>query len=318
MHRRILVAVVLLALVWGGALPAAGQESTPAAEAGGSGVTIQPLATAALDDLPPAPAFLGLARYTFAPGSATPPGADPGPILIYVESGEFAATIEGPATLTRAADAGGAEASPASAGGEAVLQAGDAVAIPAGTSSSFRNDSDSDASLLAVLVLPEAPFTSAATPIAETTPVAEAITADVTIEILSGGTLQTIPAPPAILFLARQTIAPGGGFPPEESLGPVLAYVEAGRVSYTVESGASAIRRGRREGTPETGQQQWLAMTPGTDTTLGAGDALIEEAGTVSGAQNTDDSPHVHLIVLLGSEEAFAGMGEPAAATPAA
>jgi quercetin dioxygenase-like cupin family protein len=303
------MAVVLLALLVGGAVPVVAQESTPAAGAGGSGTTVEPLATAALDDLPPAPAFLGLVRFTFPAGAATPPGADPGPILIYVESGTLTGTIEGPATVTRAADAEAepdAAATPAGAR-EEEFQSGDSVAIPAETSSSFRNDGQDEATLLAVLVLPQDPFGS----------VGQLDLNGVGVEVLVGGVLDSIPSPPAVLFLARQTIDAGGGFAPEESLGPVLAYVESGRVTYTVESGESYIIRGRRDATPEAGQPV-LAVAPGSETVLGAEDALVEEAGTVSGAQNTDDSPHVHLIVLLGSEEAFAGLGAPAEATPAA
>ena len=61
------------------------------------------MASGQLTDLPQAPAFIAIYRFTDAPGSVfTAPATDPGIALILVESGEATWRLEAPATINRA------------------------------------------------------------------------------------------------------------------------------------------------------------------------------------------------------------------------
>src|SRR4051794_5102167 len=66
------------------------------------GVTRQPLATGRLDELPPAPALVGLARVTYDPGAVEQIGIGQYGDLVYVESGELTIRTDGIATVARA------------------------------------------------------------------------------------------------------------------------------------------------------------------------------------------------------------------------
>ena len=302
MRRYLLpILAVLLLLLTGGRVSA--QEATPVGGAGSveDGESLL-LAEAQLSDLP-SPAFIGLVRFTFPAGSATPEGADPGAVVASIESGNLTATIDGLATITRHADPGTPPA--AAAGQDLVLQQGDAVTIPAGTSSSFRNEGQEVATALVVMVFPEDPFG----------PFAQTSLDGVDAELLAGGMVEMVPSP-AIILLSRERFAPGESLPPAESLGPVLGAIEAGSLTYVVESGESTITRGGRMGTPTTGERTAEAATPGSESVLEPGDGFIEEGGTVSGARNDGDDPAELLVVLVWPPEAFAPQDAPGMATP--
>ena len=95
-----------LALVLGLAIASAGA----AAQVGpGDGAPVEPepgwsedpLVLARFDGLPPAPAFVGIARLTFPPGASATGGGLAGPRLILVESGAVVVEVEEPATVVR-------------------------------------------------------------------------------------------------------------------------------------------------------------------------------------------------------------------------
>jgi hypothetical protein len=277
------------------------QDATPGADAGSGSGELQTLAEAQVSDLP-APAFLGLVRFTFPAGSATPEGADPGLVVVSVESGSLTATIDGPAAVQ---DAEGMSATPAN-GQDLVLQVGDTVTVPAGTSSSFRNDGPDVATALAVMVFPEDPFG----------PFAAASLNGVDVELLVGGMVEQVPSP-AVVLLSREQFAPGDSLPPAASTGPVLGFVEAGRLTYVVERGESRITPGVGTGTPTTDERSAEAATPGSESALDVGAGFVEEGGTVSGARNDGDAAAEVLIVLVWLPEALGPpSGQDEAATP--
>ena len=79
---RLFALAVVLATLIGGTAPVLAQDATPIAgdsDAAADAFTV--LAEAAVPDLPPDASFVGLVRLTFAPGSASPVGPDPGPDL---------------------------------------------------------------------------------------------------------------------------------------------------------------------------------------------------------------------------------------------
>lgn len=110
----------------------------------------------------------------------------------------------------------------------------------------------------------------------------------------------------AAIILARQRFAPGGGFDPTASPGPVLGSVESGRLTYAVDAGDSRIFRGAglEERLPEP-------VLPGSETTLEPGDAFAEEAGTVSGGRPAE-GPTL-LLVFVAPPDVLAPAATPVA-----
>ena len=161
-----LLAVLLVGAVvgarWSGAL--AQQGTPPAEEFAPEGVTFEPLAFGVAEELPAAPAGLGLFRVTFDPGAGIPIDADdPSVGLLYVESGALTVRVEAPLAVLRGAAvatamAGGFEEEPSleevAAGTEVTLEAGDSTLIPANVAGEIRNDGDAPAVALAALVEP--------------------------------------------------------------------------------------------------------------------------------------------------------------------
>jgi hypothetical protein len=86
-------------------------------------------------------------------------------------------------------------------GEDITLQSGDAVAIPAGTSSSFRNDGQEVATALVVMIFSGDPFG----------PFARTSLDGVDVELLTGGMVETVPSS-AVVLLSRESFAPGDSF----------------------------------------------------------------------------------------------------------
>ena len=293
-----IVAGLMLVLTSGGV---AAQEATPVTSGDGDSVEgseFQTLAQTRMSGLPEAPLFVGLVRFTFPAGAATPAGADPGAVLAYVESGSLVASIDGAATITPGTD--GAPTPIAEPNIE--LQPGDAVVIPAGTSSSFRNEARQEATAVIVMLFPEDPFGSFAR-----------VSLDgVRGQLLAGGMVSAIPSPAGVV-LVRQTYAPGAVLEPTESLGPVLGVLERGRLTYLVETGESLVTRAGVDGKTADERQMAEEISAPAEIELVSGDAFVEETGTVSGARNDGNAPAELLAVFVWPPETIAPAASPVA-----
>ena len=121
------------------------------------------LAGAILAEPPAAPVYLGLLRFTTAPGSVFIGAAeDPSVGLIFVESGVVTFRLEGPVTITRAS---GAEE--VAAGAEFTLEAGEFFVWPPYMEGEVRNDGQEPAVTLLANLAPE----EAAGPLIAGTPI---------------------------------------------------------------------------------------------------------------------------------------------------
>jgi quercetin dioxygenase-like cupin family protein len=187
-------------------------------------------------------------------------------------------------------------------GGEMTLHPGDSVFVPAGTSTSFRNAGQSEASLLAVMIFPDDPFGS----------FAQTSIDDVAVELLAGGMVDSLPSR-ATISLLQATFAPGTALPPSPAEGPGLGVLTAGNLTYTVSAGESAISHGARS--VGRGRPAAEPAALNVDIPLTSGDAFIEETGSVSGVGNTGDADAALLVVFLAPLEPVSGMSTPAAAT---
>ena len=105
------------------------------------------------------------------------------------------------------------------------------------------------------------------------------------------------------LSLVRYTIAAGAELAPHVHPGIQMAFIEAGTLSYTVESGTAVVRR-------STGAEE--EVTGPASTTIEAGASVVELGDMVHFGANETDAPIVILATLL--TEDGAGLSVPVAA----
>ncbi len=157
-----LAALLVSATRW---VPAAAQETTPAAVTGPTGITTQPMGAGQPAAAPGLE--LTLRRLTIAPGGGIPAHSHPGALVIFVEAGTWGYTaLGGTALLTRAGATGTPTAGAAPAPGEQ-LPIGEEVILTAGDwlfvedpQDDVRNAGDDDVVLLiAGLTRAGEPFT---------------------------------------------------------------------------------------------------------------------------------------------------------------
>ncbi|MGH2615907.1 MAG: hypothetical protein ACRDJC_11750 [Thermomicrobiales bacterium] len=288
----------------------AAQEASPVAEeeALPEGVSLEFLVQAVAEELPAAPAQVGLYRITIDPGASDEFEPAPGVELVLLEAGALVLRFEGTATVIRA----GATGTPV-AQGEVTLGAGDAFLNPGDIGFAVRNDGAESAQVLGVGVFPagedEAP--------AEGTPAADAemdMAEGITYQPLAYGVATELPAQPAVLGLVRLTLDPGASAPPEEPHpGPELVVVESGSGAVTFTSGEAYVFRGLGMATPGAEPAGELAAI-GKEITFEAGDAFFAQTGSVEEARNLGDEPAVVLVGFLaptGHEEAEHGTPMP-------
>lgn len=160
----VVCALLLVGTVVGSRLtdPAMAQDATPAAPQ----PAFDPLAFAAVGELPPSPGVVGLLRLTFPPGAVLPlEEGDPSLALVYVESGILTVRINVPVTVSRAPDQGTPESTQQviAAGAEFMAGPGDSFVSPAVIAGEARNDGMEPAVVLAAIVEPD-PSAESATP----------------------------------------------------------------------------------------------------------------------------------------------------------
>jgi quercetin dioxygenase-like cupin family protein len=153
------------------------QDATPSADAMMmEGITFEPVSLALGMEVPN-PVDFFIARITIDPGVVLPSDEnDPSVGVLVVESGTFTVQIDGPVTVTRAANMGDALAAADASGdystvvetlvaGETVtLGAGDVAYIPANVGGEIRNDGEEPAVALGFLLNPHGAMIAAATP----------------------------------------------------------------------------------------------------------------------------------------------------------
>lgn len=279
--RAMVVACAASLPFLGGAVVAA-QDATPTNPV----VSDETLFATKLDDLPPAPTPVALARITFDPGAGLSMTANPGPALHFVEEGGFTVLMAGAATLSP--PRGDPEA--IEPGVEFPIGPGDLLLIPAETPFEVFNTGSEPA--VALIVEYFARDAGAEFP------------PGIALAPLVVGELTTIPTGPVVIELARGTLPPGFAMAAAENPWTALVSVEAGTVGYALGEGGTIARAA----TPGPGIGPATAATPGAEVLLGAGDAVIDPFGSVSALRNAGDEP---AILLALTHEPFAAAGTP-------
>ncbi len=200
--------VALLAVLAGGLQSIAAQDTGTGGGQLPEGVAVAVLGRQEIDPMPPAPAYLGLARVTYEPGASAPVQRAEGPTILHVESGSL--TLQtGEAAL----------ATPTN--GVSTLNTGEEVLLPAGTAFTTRNDGAIPTVVLRAVIHPFAPEPVAAQ--------------GIRFERLAAAVANTLPSGRAFVTLSRVTLTPGANTitRARQQDGPDLAYVDVGTLGVT-------------------------------------------------------------------------------------
>ena len=158
---------------------------------------------------------------------------------------------------------------------------------------------------LSVFTMSPSPAAQEATPMGEASPSAD--NSPIFLEVL--GSALTTEVPNKRLTLLRLTLAPGASMFAHTHPGQLVVAVESGTLVYTVLSGAGTSVRAAT-GTPIAEE----VIPPGTETTFGPGEFLVEPPGVAHTYRNPGNEPVVLLIsALVGFDVFFQPVGTPVA-----
>jgi hypothetical protein len=219
------------------------------------------------------PALMGLARFTFPPGTSTAGGSFAGPRLILVETGVLMVVLTDPATIIRNRQAVSPVAEPAR--GTIIMRPGDRLITLETPPVELRNDGAGPAIFVDAAVWPGAP-----------SDIAPFTNEDgIVFEPLAIGTVDTLPPAPVEMRLSWVRVPSRGMVPLEALAGPRLVYVDSGtlvlgamsgQVTYSpaaVNSPGSVPGRARR-------------VFPGDRALLTAGGTALIDVGAAGTAEN--------------------------------
>jgi len=237
-------------------------------------------------EIPPAPVAIELARLTYRPGASGPTWRLPGPLLLVVESGTLAATLERPGHLVRAHDT--AER----AAGALLLHPGDALAVSAATPAEFHSANTTPAVVLAVGVFPADGAGTTGSVLAATMGRVWSPAAKVTL--LAGTQVTTHMEPLTQLSLSRVLLAPGARMPLAVT-GTRLLAVEAGALTLKTERGLVTVEHpGDRD----------VSLSPSATATLLTGDGAILQHAASAALRNDGSGPLQFLVLTVDPDDA--------------
>jgi mannose-6-phosphate isomerase-like protein (cupin superfamily) len=254
------------------------------------GLSGQPLARVDLASLPPAPAILAFARFTYQPGAAFPHLEVPGPEVIVAEQGVLTVDVRGEtddasevremADLFVPAEAGRQSVQIAAPGQiRFTLLPGDRLLVPEDTPHSIANPGSVPAVYLAAAITPQPPSTSGPIwPPAGVGPPSPP--AGIAIEPLGAGygVAARLPEGAVQLRLDRVMLNAGSSVQNVPCAGTESWYVEAGKARITIRQGQAIISQ-------PSGALAGAAKPagPGTDVAVARRDAvLLQDGCTVS------------------------------------
>jgi steroid delta-isomerase-like uncharacterized protein len=246
-----------------------------------------------IHDVPPAPAFVALARFMYDPGAFFPTAAGAGPVVVRLEAGALSFHTEKPVYLTR----GGPPADPQEipGGGSFDVGIGDQIYVPGDTPHSATNRARLSAVSGGLAIFRGAP--------------AQEFPPGLTFHPLVIGQALSLPPGSALETVDRLTYGPGGRDPSRTEGGLGLYYVEQGKLGLGVEQGQVVVNRrvkvisGQPPGPPPPPEP----VQPGSQTTLDIGEGAVVQTGSVVTTWNAGDGSTVALRALV--EPAAAGGG---------
>lgn len=276
------------------------QEASPVAEGMPEGVSFAVLAEGVIEQLPPGPTEIGLARLTFAPGTRIDLDPEPGAAFIAVESGTFTFTMTSVVEVAGVLVAGTPVATRVTTAGVAfTVGPGESVVFPAFAEGAVRNDGPEPVVALSLFMGP--PEDATATPAAEATPMAgEEEPEGLTFAPLAFGIIEQLPPGPAGIAIARVTIAPGVIVPEDAQRGVEVGHAEGGSFTFRTTAGpAIQVVRGVAQLATPGAEPTLEEAGPGQEVTVSAGDAFFIPIGSVFSGEASGDTDAVALIAVV-------------------
>lgn len=229
-----------------------------------------------VDDVPPAPAFVALARFLYEPGAFFPPAAGAGPVAIHVEAGSLTFNAQAPVLWIRA---GGGEERPAP-GTDFTVGPGDQLLVPGGVLHTARSNGPGAASTVGVALFAGAP--------------ALQFPPGISFQPMVTGLASTLPTGSGTIALERVTLDAGEHVHGPPSAGVEMLFVERGSMSFRARRGDVRVTRaaagpfGMTEPAP-----------PRQDVLLGAGDGTFAQEETLDALREAGGAGAAALHVAL-------------------
>lgn len=263
------------------------------------GVEVQTIIYAPVPEVPPAPAFVGVGRFTLEPGTSIEERTAPAFQVLRILNGSMVVQAGGPTTLT-AADPNAVIPTPINE--PFVVQTGEQLVIPSNTTISIQSDDAQPTIFMAVTVFV---IRSSADPQASWTEGEPApdVFAGIPREVLAGGVALRLPEGPAVIQIDRAFAQPGAFFPKHTHPGPELIAVEEGEFTIFAAPPNEMTMTGA-DGQVEEGPFD-------TPITLGPGAKALVQAGGIHRGRNLGDVPTAFYSTRVydADEQPFALIG---------
>jgi steroid delta-isomerase-like uncharacterized protein len=211
--------------------------------------------------VPMAPAFMALARFTYAPGALFGPAAGAGPVVMRVLAGSLAFNPQLPVFRRLGGPTQPREAMAPNVQFE--IEVGDQLFVPGDVPHSAKSPGPEQAVMMGVALFRQAP--------------PQVFPPGIGFEPLVIGSASQLPAGLGFVSLIRLALGAGSAEPPATAGRPELRFIESGTVAVSGEGDVAVTPAGAAPGTPPQ------PLEPGRETTLAQGDGLVIQPGaTVS------------------------------------
>jgi hypothetical protein len=235
------------------------------------------------------PLTLGMARIILRPQSSTWAGTPGGVRMIVVEAGVLGVTTVSQAQQRFTAATFAATGPVPDAGDELLIPAGGAMAFPTSSIASVRNAGARSVVALDVAVYPEEPRA-----------LPRAFTTDdgVSFQLLASANALSLPTGPLTVTLEQVFLGARAEAPADVSVGLMLAYVEAGALVLSAQSGDVFAARGAASAPYSApGSLQPLALRHERD--LSAGGVIFLSQDGEAAIDNATDRQVELLMVMV-------------------
>ena len=259
-------------------IPAAAQQATAATP------VTEPVFAVILDTLPVPPLFIGMARLTFPPGAHILGGPIAGTRLFLIETGTLTVALDDPGTIQRAGTPHLTEI--ADSGTQTTLASGDLLSVSGIPPFTITNSADVPATLLDIVLWP---------------PVEEQVRPFITeygviFEPLVIGEVTSVPEKPVQLLLERTSVPRDDELSYAPDAGPMLVYVDSGRLGIHASSGALSYASSAANA-PGSVVGRIRTLEPGRDAVLTAGGSVVLQSGATGIFTNLGRN-QLELLVL--------------------
>jgi len=244
---------------------------------------LEPLIRCVFEKIPPSPALLALARFTYETGSFFGPAAGPGPVVFHMDAGKLTFSAEGAVYFKNTAVDRTAEIREVTPGTSFDVTPGDQLLVPGDTPHTARSSGTTTAAVMGVAMFPQVP--------------PQQFPPGIQFIPLVLGMANALPSPPILVTLDRFTFGPGTSDGRAAS-GPGLVWVESGSMSAIVSSGNVQFSRAASAG-PFSQPEQ---VAPGNPVTLGSGDGLFIQSGSSFTLRNSGTGPATVVQAITGSD----------------